>query len=164
MKPFTQNRFLVSLVAILLLANFALLFYFFVIKKPDHPGPKSPRQVSEFVQKELGFDSVQVKKFQELRDQHKEAVKPLIEEMQKLKDSLYSQLQKTTTSDSTINFLANKLGEKQKQWELMIFHHFQDVRAICTDSQLPKFDSLVHKMINRGPWMKKGGPGDKKRQ
>jgi mevalonate kinase len=160
MKQFTQNKFLVLLVAILLIANLGLMLYFFVYRKDHDQEIKSPR-VSDFVQKELGFSADQAVKFQQLRDQHKEAVKPIMDEMKKLKDSLYNLLQKPGFDDSTAVTLANDIGEKQKVLELMIFHHFQKVRAICDSSQLPKFDTLVHRMINRGPWMRKKRPSQK---
>lgn len=154
MKQFTQNKFLVLLVAILLTANLGLMLYFFVFKKTPSEQMHS-RPVSDFVQKELGFNADQAAKFQQLRDQHKVAVKPLMDQMKKLKDSLYDLLQQPNVSDSAVTIMTNKIGEKQKQWELMIFHHFQEVRALCDSSQLPKFDTLVHRMINRGPWMRK---------
>jgi periplasmic protein CpxP/Spy len=160
MKQFTQNRFLVALVGILLLANLALLLYFFVFKKSEHRSKQPRRPISEFVQKELGFSKEQGEKFQQLRDQHKETVKPLMQEMQKLKDSLFGSLQKPT-DDSTVKILADKIGEKQQELELITYRHFQQVRQICNNDQLPKFDSLVHKMITRGPGKKNGG--DKKR-
>jgi protein CpxP len=158
MKRITQNKFLVLLVAILLLANLGLLLYFFAFKKDGHHGPegKGQRPVAEFMQKELGFSDAQAAKFQQLRDRHKEAIKPLIQNMQQLKDSLYSLLRDPSTPDSLVNSLAGRIGEKQKEWESMIFQHFKEVRAICDSSQLPKFDSLVHRMINKGAWMKKG--------
>ena len=64
-------------------------------------------------------------------------------------------------NDSTAEALSNRIGEKQKEWELLIFHHFQKVRAICDSSQLPKFDSLVHQMVNRGPWMRRKHTAEK---
>jgi protein CpxP len=155
MKQFTQNKFLVLLVAILLIANLGLMLYFFVFRNDHRPEKKSPRPVSDFVQKELGFNTDQTAKFQQLRDQHREAVRPIMDEMKKLKDSLYNLLQNPNVNDSTATAMANRVGEKQKEWELMIFHHFQKVREICDSSQLPKFDTLVHRMINRGPWMRK---------
>jgi hypothetical protein len=158
MKQFTQNKFLVLLVAILLVANLSLMLYFFVFKHKDNP-PRRP--VADFIQKKLGFNEEQTTHFEKLRDQHKEAVKPVMEEMKKLKDSLYNLLQKPHASDSTIAAMASKIGEKQKEWELLIFHHFQKVREICDSSQLPKFDTLVHKMINRGPGMHKKRPPEK---
>ena len=163
MKQLTQNRFLVSLVAVLLVANLGLMLYFFVFKKEKNPPKGPPRQpVANFMQKKLGFNESQTARFQQLRDQHKEAVKPVIGEMKKLKDSLYHLLQKPNVNESDVTSMASKIGEKQKEWELMIFHHFQKVREICDSSQLPKFDSLVHHMINRGPGMRKKRPSENK--
>ena len=160
MRQFTQNRFLVLLVAILLIANLGLMLYFFVFRHKDEGGRMPPR-VSDFVQKELGLSADQAAKFQLLRDQHKEAIKPVMDDMKKLKDSLYKLLKSPQMNDSAAVELANRIGQKQKEWELINFHHFQKVRAICDSSQLPKFDSLVHQMINRGPWMRKKRPPEK---
>lgn len=160
MKQFTQNRFLVLLVAILLIVNLALMLYFFVFHpRNEHVGPTG--RVSDFLQKELGLTTEQAAKFQQLRDQHKEAIRPVMEDMKKLKDSLYNLLGSPQTNDSAVTALTDRIGEKQKEWELMIFHHFQKVRTICDSSQLPKFDSLVHQMINRGPWTRKKRPNEK---
>jgi Tfp pilus assembly protein PilO len=151
MKQFTQNKLLVLLVAVLLIANLGLMLWFFVFRN-NHDKHEPPRPVADFIQKQLGFNSDQAAKFQQLRDQHKEAVKPVIEDMKKLKDSLYSLLQKPQLDDTLAVNLIDRIGEKQKEWELMIFHHFQKLRAICDSSQLPKFDTLVHRMVTRESW------------
>jgi hypothetical protein len=154
MKQFAQNKILVLLVAILLIANLGLMFYFFVGRN-NHKHETSNRSVSDFIQKQLDFNADQTARFQQLRDQHKETVRPIIDDMKKLKDSLYSLLQGPEVNDSIAENLVNEIGEKQKEWELMIFHHFQKVRAICDSNQLPKFDTLVHRMVTRDPWMHK---------
>lgn len=156
MKQFTQNRFLVLLVAILLTANLGLMLYFFVFRHKEPP----PVRPSEYMQKKLGLNTDQAAKFQKLTDQHKEAVKPVINDMRKLKDSLYNLLQQPNAKDSEVTAMAVKIGDKQKQLEIMIFRHFQRLRAVCDSSQLPKFDTLVHRMVNRGPGHKKR-PGDR---
>jgi periplasmic protein CpxP/Spy len=160
MKQFTQNRFLVLLVAILLIANLGLMLYFFAFRRKDE-GARVPPRVSDFVQKQLGFNADQSAKFQQLWDQHKQDIKPVLEDMKKLKDSLYNLLKNPQMNDSAAVTLSDRIGEKQKEWELLIFHHFQKVRAICDSSQLPKFDSLVHQMVNRGPWMRRKRPPEK---
>jgi Spy/CpxP family protein refolding chaperone len=159
MKQFTQNKFLVLLVAILLVANLCLMLYFFVFK--NHREPERSRPVSDFVQKELGLNADQTEKFKQLRDQHRAAVKPVVDEMKKLKDSLYNLLQNPQANDSAANAIAKRIGEKQEEWEMLIFHHFEKVRAICDSSQLPKLDTLVHRMISKWPWMRKKKPADK---
>jgi protein CpxP len=80
--------------------------------------------------------------------------------MKKLKDSIYNLLRNPETNDSVVMGLTTRIGEKQKEWELMIFHHLQKVRAICDSNQLPKFDSLVHHMIY-DPRMRKKKPSDR---
>src|ERR1043166_9415189 len=160
MKQFTQNKFLVLLVAILLIANLGLMLYFFVFRHRETSGGKPTRPISDFIQKQLGFNADQTARFQQLRDQHKEAMRRIIEDMKKLKDSIYNLLRNPETNDSVVMGLTTRIGEKQKEWELMIFHHLQKVRAICDSNQLPKFDSLVHHMIY-DPRMRKKKPSDR---
>jgi protein CpxP len=159
MKQFTQNKFLVLLVAILLVANLCLMLYFFVFK--DRHAPERSHPVSDLMQKELGLNADQTEKFKQLRDQHRAAVKPVVDEMKRLKDSLYNLLQNPQANDSAAKVIARKIGAKQEEWELLIYHHFENVRAICDSSQLPKLDTLVHRMINKWPWMRKKKPADK---
>ncbi len=153
MKQFTQNRFLVLLVAILLVANLCLMLYFFVFKNRHETERSHP--VSDFMQKELGLNPEQTEKFKQLRDEHRAAVKPVVDDMKRLKDSLYNLLQDPQANDSSARAIAEQIGDKQEEWEILIFHHFEKVRAICDSSQLPKLDTLVHKMINKWPWRKK---------
>jgi hypothetical protein len=159
MKQFTQNRFLVLLVAILLVANLCLMLYFFVFK--DRHAQERSHPVSDLMQKELGLNADQTEKFKQLRDQHRAAVKPVVDEMKRLKDSLYNLLQNPQANDSAAKVIARKIGAKQEEWELLIYHNFENVRAICDSSQLPKLDTLVHRMINKWPWMRKKKPADK---
>ena len=159
MKQFTQNKFLVLLVAILLVANLCLMLYFFVFK--DRHAPEGSHPVSDLMQKELGLNADQTEKFKQLRDQHRAAVKPVVDEMKRLKDSLYNLLQNPQANDSAAKVIAQQIGEKQEELEILIYHHFEKVREICDNSQLPKFDTLVHRMINKWPWMRKKKPADK---
>lgn len=145
--------------AILLIANLGLMLYFFVFR--NHHEQDKPHPVSDFVQKELGLNSDQVAKYQQLRDQHRQKVRPLIGEMRRMKDSLYILLQQPGANDSTAQAVAKRIGERQEEWEMLIFHHFQQVRAICDSDQLPKLDTMVHHMINKWPWMRKNKPADK---
>ena len=64
-------------------------------------------------------------------------MKPVVDEMKKLKDSLYNLLQNPQANDSAAMAIAKQIGEKQEEWEMLIFHHFEKVRAICDSSQLP---------------------------
>jgi hypothetical protein len=54
-------------------------------------------------------------------------------------------------SDSSINSIAGMAATKQKEMEVEIFTHFKGVRNICTQAQLPKFDSLFYTIMNKKP-------------
>jgi Spy/CpxP family protein refolding chaperone len=159
MKQFTQNKLLVLLVAILLAANLCLMLYFFVFKNRHEP--ERSHSASDFMQKELGLNPEQTEKFKQLRDEHRAAVKQIVDDMKRLKDSLYNLLQDPQANDSSAQAIAGQIGDKQEEWEILIFHHFEKVRAICDSSQLPKLDTLVHRMINKWPWMRKKKPADR---
>jgi hypothetical protein len=161
MKKFTQNKFLVILVGVLLLANLGVLLYFLAIKKEDKRD-FSHKNPTEFVQKELGFTKDQSVEYETLRNRHMDSIRPYFDSMRKLKDSLYIYLQQPGTSDSVVSALSSRIGDKQSEIEMLTFHHFQRVRGICTGDQLQKFDTLVHKIINRGPGMRRGSDDHKK--
>jgi len=135
------------------------MLYFFVFK--DRHEPERSRPVSDYMQRELGLNPEQTEKFKQLRDEHRAAVKPVVDDMKRLKDSLYNLLQDPQANDSSARAIAEQIGDKQEEWEILIFHHFEKVRAICDSGQLPKLDTLVHKMINKWPWMRKKKPADK---
>ena len=52
-------------------------------------------------------------------------MKPVVDEMKKLKDSLYNLLQNPQANDSAAMAIAKQIGEKQEEWEMLIFHHFE---------------------------------------
>ena len=108
----------------------------------------------------MGLNADQTEKFKQLRDEHRQQ-ETGCRRNEKIKDSLYNLLQNPQADDSAAKAIANQIGEKQEEWEMLIFHHFEKVRAICDSSQLPKLDTLVHRMINKWPWMRKKKPAEK---
>ncbi len=97
---------------------------------------------------------------------HIEKMRPIMMEVRKAKDSMFSYMrQPATPSDSILQKLADNIAQKQKLQELQSFNHFRQVRELCTEEQKPKFDSVIRKMINRsfgrGPERGKKN-GDKK--
>jgi hypothetical protein len=53
--------------------------------------------------------------------------------------------------------VADQSAASQKMMELQMFNHLKNVRMLCKPEQLPKFDSLFVKILN-----KRGGEGRKK--
>ncbi|MGX5820629.1 Spy/CpxP family protein refolding chaperone [Chitinophaga lutea] len=156
-ETFARNKVLSLLVLFLLLTNL-LMLVFFVMAKPESSRPKSYREgrpdVMRILEKEVGFDEQQMTRYKSLKEQHWEKMKPYFGEMRAAKDSFYTLLELPAVADSTASRLADSIAAKQKQIDMQTFRHFQQVRALCTPEQQPRFDSLVNQVVRRmaGPW------------
>ncbi len=156
-----QNRSKVFLlvIAILLVANIAMVTFFFM-KKDGRRSEKRPDRktmIAEFLKKEIGFTAVQLQQYDTLSTKHQEKVKKMFESSRASKDKQFKELAAGDFSDSVINIVAGQSAELQKTMELQMFNHLKNIRMLCTSEQLPKFDSLFVKILNR-----RGGEGKKK--
>lgn len=156
-----QNRSKVFLViiGILLIANIAMLS-FFLMKKDNGRNEKRPDRkamIADFLKKEIGFNETQLQQYDTLSDRHRDNVRKMYDNHRSSKDNQFKQLAASNFSDSIINNVADQSAASQKIMELQMFNHLKNIRALCTPEQLPKFDSLFVKILNR-----RGGEGRKK--
>ncbi|HMK05330.1 MAG TPA: hypothetical protein VK489_14105 [Ferruginibacter sp.] len=156
-----QNRSKVFLViiGILLIANIAMVS-FFLIKKPGDKKERRPDRktaIADFLKKEIGFDQQQLLQYDTLSNKHKEDMKAMFEKLRGGKDTQFKQLAAGDFSDSVINSVADQSAASQRTMELQMLNHIKNIRMLCTQDQLPKFDSLFGKMLT-----KRNGEGRKK--
>ena len=160
-----RSKILVLIIVALLISNIALLGFMFFGKKGNPKPPERGKSFSDYFEKQLGFTPEQSAKFQQLRDQHFENLKPILKEVRNAKDSLFSIMRLPDVPDSILENAAENLAQKEKALELQSFRHFRKVRELCTDEQKPKFDSLISRIINRSFGRspgRQGKPGPKK--
>ncbi len=147
----SRNKILLFLVGILLLTNIAMLVFFLGKKGPDKQ--RAPRDRSSVVREHLkdsvGFTEQQLAQYDQLRQQNRENMKPLFEDLGNAKLEFYKYVNQSGPADSASQAAAAAIGEKQKALDLAFFNHFRQVRALCTPGQLPKYDSLVQHIIRR---------------
>ena len=148
----SRNRVYVLLIALLLISNLALVG-FFVLNKPDrkpdmHRGSPSSF-MRESLKKDVGFNDQQMAAFDSAIQSHRAQMRPIFEDITKTKENYYQLLSQPNTPDSVLNAAASVIGEKQKQIDMKIFAHFQNLRGLCTPDQRPAFDSLVQKVVHR---------------
>ncbi len=143
----------------MLIANIAMLSFFIWNKDGGKPGKRPDRKemISNFLQKEIGFNQQQLQQYDTLSDKHREHIKEMFEKLRGTKDKQFAQLAAGDFSDSIINSVADQSAESQKIMEVQMFNHLKNIRMLCTPEQLPKFDSLFIKILN-----KRGGEGRKK--
>ena len=147
----SPNKTLVAIIAVLLVSNIAVLFYFVVMKDSGHRGEKRRSPMTEFLQKEVGFSDKQLALFDSLKRHHHELVKPLGDDLSRSRDTLYMLMGNPAATDSALRAAATVIGNKQALLELKLFDNFRQIRAICTPAQLPRFDSLAPSLVRKMP-------------
>ncbi|MEP6583719.1 MAG: hypothetical protein ABJA90_05620 [Ginsengibacter sp.] len=151
MDNIKKNKSLISIIVFLLITNLAMLIFFVFVNGPadkSSPGENQGR-FSKALQKDVGFTKEQFDQYQALRKTHFEKLRPLFNEVRNAKFGLYDLLYAGPVSDSIINSKAEMIGEKQELLDIQMFRHFERSRKICTQEQLPKFDTAIKQLIMR---------------
>lgn len=146
----SRNKVLLFLIGILLLTNIILVIFF--VGKKEEPRPRGNRDrsawVRDFLKDSVGFNEQQLTKYDQLKQQNRENMRPLFEDLGNAKLKFYEYVDKPG-SDSAAQAAAALIGEKQKALDMAFFNHFRQVRSLCTPEQLPKYDSQVQRIIQK---------------
>ncbi len=151
MDTITKNRTLVSIIIFLLISNIAILTYFFAFnnsRKGSH-GKDGRNAVATFLQNDIDFSKQQMDEYQKLKDTHMVSIKPIFNDIRSAKERFYNLVYINNVPDSTVKIAAEAIGEKQVILDMHMFNHFKDVRNLSTPQQLPKFDSLFKKVVDK---------------
>ena len=164
MSTQTKSKLYLLIIGILLITNIAMLFIYLKDCGHESGKPKQARNnndrtamMKEFLQKEVGFDSLQIQQYDTLSKQFKERSKAGYDSLRNGKEEQFKELGNKAFSDSAIAAMANVSGDKQKAMELKLLNHFATIRKLCTPDQLIKFDTSFYKI-----WSKKKKPEEKK--
>ncbi|MBO9617734.1 MAG: hypothetical protein J7539_01755 [Niabella sp.] len=161
MNPTSRSKSLLFVIIILLITNIALLVYTFVFLKKG-PDEHKKDGFTNVLRKEVGFSDDQIKQFNVLKEKHWATAKADMEHIRRIKQEIFDLTKETSVSDSAVNILADSIATLQKGVEINIFKHLKETRQICTPEQMPKYDSLMKKMIRQGrPGRPGGGPPPK---
>lgn len=166
MDTVTKNRTFIWIIIFLILSNIAILLFFIFLsndKRGNH-SRDNKNGIALFLQKQIGFNKQQIDEYQKLKEGNMQKVKPLFEQIKAAKDTFYNFLYSNNVSDSLLNKSAAVIGERQQALDLQMFQHFKSVRSLCTAEQLPKFDSLFKKVVDRmtgGRFRRKENNSDK---
>ncbi len=154
MTPSPKNKSLIWIIVFLLLTNLAMLAFFIFFNGPSKKPRGREDNIGLFLQKEMNFDSTQMKLYQNLKEGHMQSAKLKFENIRSAKDTFYNLLYTKEISDSFLAERAAIIGNKQRDLDFSFFQHLKAVRKLCTPEQLPKFDTsfkkVIDKMIGRG--------------
>lgn len=155
MNTTSRNKTLIFIIILLFITNILVLTYF-LTKNKDHRKDKGKDAFETSLQKDVGFSEQQLATFKQQKDMHWTEARKQMDDIKKIKERFFKLTLQDSVADSTVNALADSIAMRQKQMELTIFHNFKQTRSICTPSQLPAYDSLMVRFINRQ--MKGGKP------
>jgi hypothetical protein len=77
-------------------------------------------------------------------------IRPLYDTIRQLKVMLFSNNGSAETSDSLYMGYIEKLSGWQTKINLLNYAYYKKLRSLLTPTQQPRYDSLLHKMIERG--------------
>ena len=160
-----NNKVLLFIIGILLLANITMLVFFLRTKEPvkkEHRGERRKSPVAVFLEKDLQFNSQQIAEFEKLRSEHRQNMKSLAENLRLAKVRFYGHLQNINVHDSLLQKDASIIGDIQKAVDLRAFQNFRELRTLCSSAQQPRYDSLISDVIGQ-MWFpaRKGNHTDK---
>lgn len=142
-----KSRLLVLVIVGLLASNLLLAGYILAgrsdRKEAGHPeGPAPHRGPRNLIIERLKFSESQVAKYDELIQWHRSSVDRLDEEIMPLKNELYSTLNEQPDVRKR-DSLIDEIVARQQQIEHVHYKHFEDIKALCTEQQLPAFAEMT---------------------
>src|SRR2546430_12121174 len=130
-RPLRQ-RWLLVLVAILLITNIATLSIYW-LKKPSHDGPPDPgrreKRMGQFMVDQMKFDAQQEAAYWKLRDSMISTQRPVMDSIRTAKTRFFDLLNQNNVNDTELYNRSNEVADLQKKLDLATFRHFQNVRA-----------------------------------
>ncbi len=134
----SKVRLLTILSIGLLICNIVLIT-FLILGRPHHPGQfEGPKKM---IVEKLAFDEDQINAYDKLINSHQKTIADFDTDIRTLKKELYALLV-DDESDLKRNEIIQKIAEIQKEIELNHFKHFQDIKALCKEDQIEKFNNL----------------------
>lgn len=141
----------------MVMLNLAWLAHGFLAQQEDSimgPVKGFPRErPRELVIRRLQLDDAQIKEYEKDIRRHRGKISTLDREILRHKEELYAQL---SSPDPEIRkSLLKTLGHLHVEVEKAHLEHFQAIKSICREEQLPAFDELAKELMR---FFRKAGP------
>jgi periplasmic protein CpxP/Spy len=134
----------IAIVVVLLVVNTILLVFLWMGKRPRRMLGGTAK---EYLTKELSLNDVQVKQYDQLRDEHIGAIRKLNDAMKDLKDNMFDNLPTNNVDSNKVKGLLQQIGENEIARDSITFYHFRKLRTILTAEQQQKFDKIIKNVL-----------------
>lgn len=107
-------------------------------------------QAFEKMARKLDYTELQKEQHRSLRKEHMQQMRPLYDTIRQIKVMLFSNNGSAEKSDSLSTIYVEKLSGWQTKINLLNYEYYKKLRSLLTPTQQPRYDSLLHKMMERG--------------
>lgn len=146
----STNRILIISVVLLLIANIALVAIMVMGKQGRHEKRQGSKGGPlEMMSKELGMSEQQKKDYEQLKEEHFKALRPLLDSIRSAKTAFFNLAKDSTGNDSIVDSYSKRIGERQSMADKLTLAHFRKVRSLFSPEQQPKFDEFIKKMMQQ---------------
>ncbi|MDI9309494.1 MAG: hypothetical protein QM535_04710 [Limnohabitans sp.] len=128
-----KNTFYYTVIIILVLINIGTL-YFSHDKKRILP--------REIIIEKLDFDSKQIIEYDKIIKEHQKNIRSLDDSIHTTKEKLYALLTRDSINPVEKQNLISKISKFQNEVENTHFNHFLEIKKICKNNQINKFNEL----------------------
>lgn len=143
-----KYKWMVFLVVILLISNMVLAFFLFFSNDKKQRKRNSPDEWAMKIYTEIGLNQAQIETFKKEKDTYFSIMVPVWNDNKQAKEKLFNNLA-IDPADSSIHLLLDEIKRTNHFSDSFTFTHFQKLRALCTDEQKVRFDTIMPKLITR---------------
>ena len=126
----------------LVLLNIGIISFLY-LSRPNPNRDDNRRKPKDIIIEKLHFDATQEKKYEEIINVYRNTIDSLNNNNREIKAELYSQLKQPSVSNKIKDSLIKLILVNQKIIEETNFKHFQDIKNLCTKSQIEEYNSLT---------------------
>ncbi|MBK9249042.1 MAG: periplasmic heavy metal sensor [Ignavibacteria bacterium] len=137
-----KMKLLAGSTIVLLIVNLALVGFIF-LGKPPRPGDPDARK--RIIIEKLGFDDAQVQEYERIIVEHRASMRDNNQKMRQLKNELYTTLNNGAPG-SVKDSLILAISHEQISIENTHYTHFQNIKKICKQEQMMKFEELTDEL------------------
>lgn len=136
----SKKAFTTAIISILLVSNIILIAFVFL--DGNGPGGRDHDRPRNIIIEKLDLDEDQIKKYDELIHWHREQISMRDQRIFELKNKLYKQLA-LKDNHTDVNVLIDSIAQLQKEAEQIHYRHFNDIKLLCREEQLPAYNKLL---------------------
>ncbi len=157
MDTFSMRRSLLPATIILAALNVVLLAII-GFSNPDCPPIQAPRggsgeeeRLTRLLKEELGFDQAQVETYLASRALHREQVRVIKDDIQRIKQQMFDGVLNDGSAAVLSDSLLRLTIDMQTTIEHLTFEHFLALKKICRPEQQARLHVLIHELFKTRP-------------